>query len=76
MKRAAESFAALFILLFFKLTVAACPWCRAQVKDGVYNEDFFRNFFMLLLPLLLLAAIGFGLYHADKITELFRRKIK
>lgn len=65
-----------FVLLLFNSAVSACPWCRAQVRNGVYNEDFFVTFFMLLLPLVILTAIGFGLYHADKIVHKFKREIK
>ena len=73
MKSLAKSIIAAFVILAFNITVSACPWCRMQVKDGVYNEDFFGNLFVLLLPVVILAALGFGLYHADKISDVIRR---
>jgi apolipoprotein N-acyltransferase len=63
----------LLVTLVFTVAVSACPWCRAQVKNGVYDQGFFGNLLMLLLPIFILAAIGFGLYHADKISNKIRR---
>ena len=73
MKSLAKNIVAAFVILAFNNTVSACPWCRVQVKDGVYNEDFFGNLFVLLLPVVVIAALGFGLYHADKISGVIRR---
>ena len=45
--------------------LSACPRCRAQAAAGIYNADFGLNFFFMLLPILILAALGFGLYYVD-----------
>jgi hypothetical protein len=46
-------------------SLSACPRCRAQAAAGIYNADFGLNFFFMLLPILILAALGFGLYYVD-----------
>jgi hypothetical protein len=56
--------------------VSACPLCRAQIESGIYDQNFFDNFFMMLLPLIIITAIGSGLYHADKISDRLRGRIK
>ncbi|MDQ3012751.1 MAG: hypothetical protein M3X11_18840 [Acidobacteriota bacterium] len=63
------------ILLAFTTTVSACPECRAQVRGDVYNQDFSGNLFIMLLPILVLVAIGIGLYYADEITERIKEGI-
>lgn len=64
------------IMLFFFVTVmfpasamGSCPECRAQVNAGVYNQDFSANLFILLLPVLILVAIGVSLYYKDEMTD-------
>jgi hypothetical protein len=71
-KNAIKSFIAFLGILVANTAVSACPWCRAQVRDKTYNQDFFSNLFLLLLPIILPAAIGFGLYHFDKISNKIR----
>lgn len=73
MKSIRTGIAAFTVVLALHSTVLACPWCRARVKDDVYDQDFFGTLLMLLLPIFILAAIGFGLYHADKISNKIRR---
>ena len=63
----------IFFLLTFNCVISACPWCRAEVHDETYNQDFFSNLFVLLLPIIILAAAGFGLYHYDKISNKIKR---
>ena len=69
LKRFVRSIAAICILLASTATGSACPECRAQVRAGIYNQDFLANLFILLLPVLILSAIGVSLYYADEITE-------
>jgi len=77
MKRIWKIVVAQFIfLIIFSSTVSACPFCRAQVKSGIYDQDFFNNLFVTLLPIIILTAIGFGLYHADKISDRLKRRMK
>lgn len=54
----------------------ACPWCRVQVNNGVYDQDFLTNLVTLLLPLFLLAGLGIGLYNADKVVDKFKGGVK
>ena len=65
-----------FILLVFNTAAQGCPWCRASVKSGIYDQDFFNNLFVMLLPVIILTATGFGLYHADKISDKLKGRIK
>lgn len=67
MKPILKCVGAAFVIAVFNFTVSACPWCRAQVKGGVYDASFSSNLFVLLMPLAILAGLGFGLYHWDKI---------
>ena len=53
-----------------------CPWCRAQVSDGVYVDDFAGTFILLLVPLALLTLIGTAIYFADRFLPIFKRRIK
>ena len=70
MKRCGEFIGAAFVLsVFFISTVSACPLCRVQVESEIFDHNFFGNLFMLLSPLIIITAIGFGLYHADKISD-------
>lgn len=62
-------------LLALSTTVSACPECRAKVESGIYNQDFTINFFVVLLPVLILMAMGFGLYYADEITGKIKGEI-
>lgn len=57
------------ILQALAATASACPECRARVKGGVYDHDFSVNLFALLLPVLVLVAMGVGLYFADEIAK-------
>lgn len=76
MKILGKSAGAGFALTIFVGAAAACPWCRAEVGAGVYNQDFIPNLFVLLLPPIVVGAAGCGLYYADKIAEKFRRGAK
>jgi hypothetical protein len=77
MKQVWKIVVAQFILLIiFSSTVLACPFCRAQVESGIYDRNFFSNLFVMLLPIVILTAIGFGLYHADKISDRLKRRMK
>lgn len=53
----------------FSITASACPECRASVQGGIYNQDFLANLFVILLPILVLTAIGVGFYYADELAE-------
>lgn len=45
----------------------ACPECRARVNSGVYGADFPLLLFVMLLPVVVLALVGVGVYYADDI---------
>ena len=62
-------------LLSLSTTVLACPECRAKVEGGVYDKNFIANLFILLSPILILTAIGIGLYYTDEITKKLSGKI-
>lgn len=47
--------------------VRACPECRAQVDSGVYSGDFIATLLIVLLPIIVLAVIGVGIYYAGDI---------
>jgi hypothetical protein len=76
MKNFVKSIVAVILVLVFNTAAAACPWCRAEVKIGIYDQNFFRNLFVMMLPVIVLTAIGFGLYHADKISDKLKGRIK
>jgi hypothetical protein len=76
MKAVKSGITTLSVLLAVNNAVLACPWCRAQVKTGVYDQDFFGTLLVLLLPILILAGIGIGLYNLDKILNKFKGGVK
>ena len=49
-------------------TISACPWCRAAVNRSVYDGAFAGQLLVLLLPVVLLGALGILLYNCDKIA--------
>jgi hypothetical protein len=57
-------------------SAVACPWCRVQVNNGIYDQDFLTNLLTLLLPLLVIAGGGIGLYNADKIAKKLKGGMK
>ena len=71
MRQIAAAFAAT-AFLGSNAALQACPSCRPLVKSGVYNSDFGSNLLVLLLPIAVLAAIGFGLYFSDAIAVRLR----
>lgn len=54
----------------------ACSQCRPFVKSGIYNQDFAGNLFVMLLPIVILLAVGFGIYFADALTAKLRKGAK
>lgn len=64
------------LLAIFARSAVACSLCRAQVKSDIYDRNFLVNLLMMLLPIVIITAMGFGLYHADKILEKLRGGIK
>ena len=48
----------------------------AKVKSEIYDGNFLVNLLMMLLPIVIITAMGFGLYHADKILKKLRGGIK
>jgi phosphatidylglycerophosphate synthase len=69
--RRVQKFAAtiLILLTVFSSAVSACPMCRAQVERVIYEQSFFGNLFTMLSPIVIITAIGFGLYYADEISD-------
>ena len=59
-------FAAILFLFVFGQSASACPICRAQA-NAIINQDFWQNFSLLLLPLLLLALVGAALFYANEL---------
>lgn len=57
------------------LNVSACPECRAQVRGGVYGQDFFFNLLALTLPVVIVVAAGVGLYFAREIKARVREQV-
>jgi hypothetical protein len=77
MKRFRVFATTIFVLLtVFDSQVSACPLCRAQVENGIYDRDFWDNLFAMLLPIIVITAIGFGVYHTDKISDRLKGGIK
>lgn len=66
------------LTLFFNAASvwAYCAECRAEVKSGIYNEDFASNLFILLLPLFVLALIAAVIYFADDIKIKFKGRVR
>jgi hypothetical protein len=46
---------------------SACAICRPKVQAAIHNADYSVNAVLLLLPVVLLLALGVGLYYADVI---------
>ncbi|PAP77210.1 hypothetical protein BSZ37_12595 [Rubrivirga marina] len=40
----------------------ACPHCRVEAREAVYTQAFLPDVGLLLLPLLVIAAIGVAVY--------------
>jgi|SRR5450759_3292384 len=74
MKRIWKTVIAQFVLLvIFSLTASACPACRVRVKSGIYDQSFGANLFVMLLPIVVIVAVGIGLYYADEITDKIKK---
>lgn len=65
--------AQIVLLMTFSITASACPECRAQVKSGIYDGSFGTNLFVILLPIIVIVAVGIGSYYADEITDKIRK---
>ena len=63
------------LLLSFNLTAAACAECRARVKDGIFDQSFWSNLAVVLLPIVVIAAIGIGLYFTNEITDKLKKGV-
>jgi hypothetical protein len=46
----------------------ACPVCRPRVQAGIYNQHYLATVLLVLLPVLLLAAGGVGLYFSSRLA--------
>ena len=60
-------------LVSFSGVVEACPQCIQLVKSGIYNQNFAGNLIVLLLPVAILLAIGFGIYFMEPIKARLRK---
>ncbi len=67
MKRFIPRLAGLLLFLSAAPSVWACPECRVQVNSGVYSQNFTGTLLVMLLPIIVLALIGVGIYYADDI---------
>ena len=63
----------LLLLVAFNLTASACAECRIRVKSGIFDQSFGANLFVVLLPIVVIAAIGIALYYADEITDKLKK---
>ena len=63
----------LFLLVSFNLTASACAECRARVKDGIFDQSFGANLFVVLLPIAIIVAVGITLYYAGEITDKIKK---
>ncbi len=66
-KRLIPRLAGLLLFLGAAPSVWACPECRAQVNSGVYGQSFTGILLVMLLPIIVLALVGVGIYYADDI---------
>ena len=63
----------LLLLVSFNLTASACAECRARVKDGIFDQSFGANLFVVLLPIAIIVAVGITLYYAGEITDKIKK---
>jgi len=63
----------LFLLVSYNLTASACAECRARVKDGIFDQSFSANLFVVLLPIAIIVAVGITLYYAGEITDKIKK---
>jgi hypothetical protein len=64
----------LFLTLLASLWAAgagACPWCRPQVRAGIYTPAYATNALLVLLPVAVLLALGITLFYWDKLRSYF-----
>jgi hypothetical protein len=64
----------IFLTLLASLWAAgagACPWCRPRVRAGIYTPAYTTNVFLVLLPVVVLLALGIGLFYWDKLRPYF-----
>jgi hypothetical protein len=64
----AKAPAMLVSLLLATNTAWACPVCRPKVQAAVYNQHYLTTALLVLLPVLLLAVGGVGLYFSSRIA--------
>jgi hypothetical protein len=63
-----------FLLLsscFLPLAVWACPWCRPRVQAGIYTPAYTANLGLVLLPIVVLLALGASVFYWDKLRTFF-----
>jgi hypothetical protein len=58
----------LSFLLLLTGPAAACPVCRPKVAAGIHNAQYSQHLLLVLLPAVLLLALGLGLYYWDKLA--------
>jgi hypothetical protein len=49
----------------------ACPWCRPRVQAGIYTPAYSANLVLVLLPVVVLLALGVGIFYWDKLRFYF-----
>lgn len=52
--------------------VAACQVCRIQAQNGIYDQNFFSNLFVVLLPIFILLAAGLSVYFSGNLPFVFK----
>lgn len=50
----------------------ACPVCRPKVQAAIYDQHYLATALLVLLPALLLAAAGVGLYFSSSLLALWK----
>ncbi len=69
MNRNVATLGSLIVLGLNVASAAACPFCESetgqQVKAGIFNDHFWRNLLLTLMPFLLLLAVVMGIFIDD-----------
>jgi hypothetical protein len=61
------------LLLSFDLTASACAECRARVNDGIFDHSFWANLIVVLLPIVVIAAVGIAIYFTHEIGDRIKK---
>jgi hypothetical protein len=65
-----------FIILSENMGLLACPQCRLEVKNSVYDDSFFLNLLLLMTPILIISLFGLTGYFLEEIMIRLRHKFR